>query len=190
MPVYQAWWLRTNDVIELCSGLKSIDSATHHLFYQRVFSTVKSEIHKQLLERGCVCVAPSCMSCPNNTNQANSTLQSNFIFHHYHHHSVDAHNRENVLKWSSGQLQCFLIQLGGIQQLDPQDRRMFSAIKKRITNREYAKRSRDERRYNHSLLLAKIENLELLNEALRREIVHMREVNHTLSNGSPPLFTE
>lgn len=86
----------------------------------------------------------------------------------------------NVYNWTSQQMAEFIDRIGGDSRLNRGDRAAIASVRRRIANREYAKRSREDRKLQTQQLLHRIETLELLNAMMHREIIRLREDNQLL----------
>lgn len=91
---------------------------------------------------------------------------------------------KNECNWTSQQLAEFTDRIGGDSCLSRGDRAILAGVRRRIVNREYAKRSREERKRQTAQLLHRIESLELLNAMMHREIIRLREDNQLLHQTS------
>lgn len=74
-------------------------------------------------------------------------------------------------------MQEFYRRIGGERTLTPEERNIYARVRRRIANREYAKRSRDERRKQMQLTQERLCYLEAVNECLVHEIALLREAN-------------
>lgn len=90
----------------------------------------------------------------------------------------------NEYHWTSQQLAEFTDRIGGDSWLSRGDRAILSGVRRRISNREYAKRSREDRKQHTQHLLHRIETLELLNAMMHREIIRLRGDNQLLHSAA------
>lgn len=89
----------------------------------------------------------------------------------------------NALRWCSEEFARFTFRLScsGVVFTSDENRRL-ATVRRRIVNREYAKHSREQRKATMNALLHKIENLELLNAVLEKELAYQREQNFNMAS--------